>query len=101
MKNCPNCKAELEDHFELCWKCNYSLTEQKIITYPDDPPVVMRKVITCLRCKVGLEFKGSYKFHEGKNYGVYGEMFENQTNKEPFDLYVCPQCKIVEFYLPE
>jgi len=31
MKTCPNCKSEIEDNWDLCWNCNYSMIENKII----------------------------------------------------------------------
>ena len=37
MKICPNCGAEVEDHFELCWKCNYSFEEEKRIVENFNP----------------------------------------------------------------
>ncbi len=31
MKTCPSCKSEIEDNYDLCWKCNYSFTENKVV----------------------------------------------------------------------
>ena len=98
MKNCPNCKAEIEDNFGLCWNCNYSLTEQKVIDIDD--LTVNKKQIDCLRCKVQLVFTGEYKFHEGPKLGIMGNIFEAFVNREAFDLYICPKCGIVEFFAP-
>ena len=35
MKNCPNCNSQIEDSFELCWNCNYSLIENRIVEIKD------------------------------------------------------------------
>ncbi len=98
MKNCPNCNAELEDAFELCWNCNYSLTEQKVIDIKDLSE--NKKQIDCLRCNVSMLFSGEYKFHEGPRIGILGNIFEAFVNQESFDLYVCPKCGKVEFFVP-
>jgi Zn finger protein HypA/HybF involved in hydrogenase expression len=101
MKDCPNCKAELEDSFEICWNCCYSLTENKIINF-EDGSNSYKKNIKCLRCEnVKLLYSGNYKFHEGTRLGVFGNLFELFVNKESFDIYVCPKCGKVEFYVPE
>ncbi len=98
MKNCPNCNAEMEDNFELCWNCNYSLAEQKII----DVKILNenKRQIDCLRCNVSMIFSGEYKFHEGTKLGILGNIFEALVNRETFDLYACPKCGKVEFFTP-
>lgn len=100
MKKCPNCNAEIEDNFELCWNCNYSMTENKIVEFKDES-IRENKEIDCLRCKVPLIFSGNFKFHEGTRLGVFGNIFEAFTNRESFDLYICPKCGKVEFYSPQ
>lgn len=98
MKNCPNCNSEIEDNFELCWNCNYSLTENRIIELKDISE--KRKDIDCLRCKVPLIFSGNFKFHEGTRFGILGNLLELFVNRESFDLYICPKCGKVEFFSP-
>lgn len=98
MKNCPNCNSEIEDNFEVCWNCNYSLTENKVVEFND--PSEKRKDIDCLRCKVPLNFSGNFKFHEGTRFGIFGNLLEAFVNRESFDLYVCPKCGKIEFFAP-
>ncbi|SHI42860.1 hypothetical protein SAMN04487911_10241 [Arenibacter nanhaiticus] len=98
MKNCPNCNSETEDNFEICWKCNYSFTEGKIIEFKDELPG--GKEIDCLRCKVPMHYSGIYKFHEGNKTGLWGNVFEIFVNRESFDLYLCHKCGKVEFFSP-
>lgn len=97
MKTCPNCNSEVEDSFELCWNCNYSFIENKIIEIRDIS--LGNRDLDCLRCKIPLIYSGEYKFHEGASFGFFGNFFEAFTNKKKFDLYTCPQCGKVEFFI--
>lgn len=97
MKNCPNCNAEILDNFELCWSCNYSLIEKKIIAFKEPEE---KREVDCLRCNIPLVLSGNYKFHEGTRIGVLGSFFELFVNRESFDLYVCPKCGKIEFFTP-
>lgn len=100
MKNCPHCNSEVEDNFEICWNCSYSFSENRVIEFEDVEANQNIRKIDCLRCKVPLKFSGNFKFHEGTRLGVFGNMFEAFTNRESFDLYICPQCGKVEFFVP-
>ena len=93
MKICPKCHEEVEDSFEICWNCNYSFPDDKILDLSaveeaDDSG----RSIDCLRCQVKMIYSGKYEFHEGMNTGVFGNLFELFQNREAFDLYVCPKC---------
>lgn len=98
MKNCPNCQAEMEDNFDVCWQCNFSISQNKVIDFEEHTPDVRK--INCLRCDVPLIFSGNYKFHEGTKLGIFGNIFEAFVNSESFDLYLCPKCGKVEFFSP-
>ena len=50
MKNCPNCNSEVEDNFDLCWNCNFSFSDNKIIDFEDTEIEKTNKKIDCLRC---------------------------------------------------
>jgi len=91
MKICPNCNAESDDNFDLCWNCNYSFVENQVVEIKEI--VKGSREIDCMRCAVPMLFSGNFKFHEGWNTGFFG-------NKESFDLYVCPKCGKVEFFVP-
>ncbi len=135
MKICPNCNAEVDDHFELCWNCQYNFSDGNVVNdseFVEVCPVCNAEVnaylhfcpyckadlksgteagsqgvpgpvkqIDCLRCKVPMSFSGNFRFHEGTRMGAMGNLFELFTNRESFDLYFCPQCGKVEFFLPE
>jgi len=92
MKICTNCNSEVEDHFDLCWNCNYSFDENKVVEIKEFTGG--SKEINCLRCAVPMKYSGNYRFHEGFLTGVF-------SNKEIFDLYLCPKCGKVEFFVPD
>ncbi|QEC51666.1 hypothetical protein EDD80_102204 [Anseongella ginsenosidimutans] len=98
MKNCPNCNSEMEDHFELCWNCNYSLSQGKVVEITESLPGT--RELDCLRCGIPMIYSGNYRFHEGARMGILGNIFEIFLNRESFDLYLCPKCGKVEFFSP-
>lgn len=100
MRICPNCHEEVESNFEICWNCNYSFSEKRIIEFPSEKKEKARYSINCLRCDVEMRYSGKFRFHEGANMGVLGNLFEFFQNREAFDLYVCPKCGKVEFFTP-
>ena len=54
---------------------------------------------TCLRCDAQLDCLGTKMFHEGVRWGVLGDLAELFTNRESFEVYVCPRCGHVEFFV--
>jgi len=98
-EKCPNCNADVDPELEFCPNCSHELGINAI---PYDPTQSLDyRKIDCLRCKTPMISKGNSKFHEGTPYGVYGNLFELMTNRESFDIYYCPQCGKVEFFLPK
>jgi hypothetical protein len=59
----------------------------------------MPKDIACSSCKVSLQYAGTKKFHEGTRWGILGDVGELFVNKETFDVYYCPKCGKVEFFV--
>lgn len=55
--------------------------------------------ISCPRCEQLLDFVGTKRLHEGTNWGVLGELGELFVKRERFDVYVCPRCGRVEFFV--
>lgn len=133
MKKCPNCNSEVEDNYDVCWNCQYSFIDEKVLNEKDFNIICPKcnsevessfsycpkcryclvegmnereqmsqniKRVGCLRCKVVLSYNGNYRFHEGTRVGALGNLFELFTNRESFDLYSCPNCGKVEFFLP-
>ncbi|MDQ5824895.1 MAG: hypothetical protein M3441_11925 [Chloroflexota bacterium] len=56
----------------------------------------------CPRCGVELQFVGTKRFQEGGSksthfwLGTWAELF---TNREQYDVYVCPRCGRLEMFL--
>ena len=59
------------------------------------------KEVICTRCSVPMNFSGTKNFHEGTRWGIMGELGEMFVNKEQFDVYVCPNCGVVEFFVDQ
>jgi Zn finger protein HypA/HybF involved in hydrogenase expression len=95
---CPNCNKEIDPNFTFCPHCEYDLKDMnnQIGLNP-----LKQQQLKCLRCEETMVYKGNFNFHEGTRIGVFGNLFELFTNRESFDLYVCPNCGKVEFYLPK
>lgn len=96
---CPACYAEIDRKLRFCPYCKFDLTKNSEIGRPKIPGTV--KKIDCLRCQVLMSYNGNFRFHEGMHMGVFGDLFELFENRESFDLYYCPQCGKIEFFLPE
>lgn len=56
--------------------------------------------VSCPRCNIALHYGGTKRFHEGTRvFDVLGGLWEALKNREAFDLYVCPRCGRVEFFV--
>jgi len=58
-----------------------------------------RNPMICHTCDRTLDYVGQKSFHEGTRWGFFGEIGELFVNKERFDVYVCPRCGRVEFFI--
>lgn len=58
-----------------------------------------KKNISCSSCAVVLTYAGTKRFHEGTRWGLLGDIGELFVNKETFDVYHCPKCGKVEFFV--
>ena len=58
-----------------------------------------RNPMSCARCDRALDYVGTKTFHEGTRWGVLGELGELFVHKEQFDVYCCPRCGRVEFFV--
>jgi hypothetical protein len=57
------------------------------------------KQVLCPRCSVSKRYLGTKRFHEGTRWGIFGDLGELFVNKETFDVYACPKCGSVEFFV--
>lgn len=101
MKNCPNCNAEIPKGYDVCWKCNYDVIDGKIIpNIPFKEKGPYDRNIDCLRCNVKMKRIGKHRLHEGTELGFFGDLGHILNNWKSLDLYVCPKCEKVEFFIP-
>lgn len=110
MWKCLNCSEDVPDNLSVCWNCE---TEKPGIA-PGAPAVgkndesefkqflsEKHRAKNCVRCDSQLNFAGTKAFREGTNWGIlgdFGEFFERHLSLE---MYVCPKCLRVEFFVSE
>ncbi len=93
MWKCSKCNEQHADHFSSCWKC----------AGMDAPPrsvqVASLPSMTCVRCETDLDFVGTKRFQEDSPGGIWGAFGELFAKRERFDVYACPRCGRVEFFV--
>ena len=115
MWQCVTCREQVYDTFEVCWKCGTSRdgTPDPNFRTADDPtrPVPLLEAtaetggrsdaapLRCPRCDRELDYMGTKSFHEGTRWGALGDLGELFVNKERLDVYRCPRCGRVEFFV--
>jgi hypothetical protein len=103
---CPNCSEQVEEQFEACWNCQHnrdgfipaglSTAEgQRETTIPTHkaPDQI------CLRCQTNMIYAGRRDFHEGTRWGMFGDFAEFFVNQTKLEMYYCPACRHVEFFV--
>jgi Zn finger protein HypA/HybF involved in hydrogenase expression len=109
MWTCIRCGEEVEEIFEVCWNCQANQNgvlplnnpvSQKVIADKDRAIVNKKyKPMNCLRCRSILEYSGTKKLHQGVNWGALGDWGELLVGYESLEMYVCPECGHVEFFI--
>lgn len=84
MWTCQQCNEEIEDQFDSCWKC-----AEKSVPIEETLP----NPLECLRCEIRMNYLGNKSFREWGFLGGLG------IDREYFDVYVCPRCGHVEFFV--
>ncbi|MES2469674.1 MAG: hypothetical protein V4675_20395 [Verrucomicrobiota bacterium] len=93
MWTCSKCGEQHDDQFDSCWKCAELTAAPATTSAPPADP------LRCPRCPATLDYVGTRKFHEGTRWGLMGDLGELFVNRESFDIYVCPRCGRVEFFV--
>ncbi len=117
MWQCVKCREELDDSFDNCWKCG---TSKEGVEDPDfriadeysseqiadavneaaeREAELAKNPIICATCQCELDHLGTKNFHEGTRWGFLGDVGELFVKKERFDVYCCPKCGRVEFFV--
>ena len=103
MWQCPKCRESIEDSFDKCVHCGTSQDGTEVPSLTNEwgggSSSLARNVLTCPRCQKELTYVGTKKFHEGTRWGILGDLGELFVNKEKFDVYCCPKCGRVEFFV--
>jgi hypothetical protein len=115
MWQCVKCSEKHKDLFEYCWNCGSSRdgVEDPSFRKADDIPlepnaaavaevgreITSQRPLMCLRCNSKLDYIGTKSFHEGTRWGILGDLGELFVHKERFDVYCCPGCGRVEFFV--
>ena len=117
MWQCSKCGESIEDGFDVCWKCGnawdgvadpgFQRSPHAETPVPATAPAAVPvstdphsgNPITCAQCDQALQYVGRKRFHEGTNWGILGEIGELFVKREHFDVYVCPRCGRVEFFV--
>lgn len=55
----------------------------------------------CLRCNVTLRYAGRKEFHEGMKLGALGDFAELFVPQVALEMYACPNCLRVEFFVSD
>jgi hypothetical protein len=119
MWQCIKCGEKIAGNFDTCWNCGTSRdgTDDPAFLKADDVPATAltesvadqqpaateqleKNPIFCHRCEEKLDFIGVKKFHEGtRAWDVMGGFWELFKNREHLDVYMCPRCGRVEFFV--
>jgi predicted nucleic-acid-binding Zn-ribbon protein len=98
MWTCSKCGEKHEDHFDSCWKCDHTRAGATVVATTQQEA---RHPLSCVRCATSLDYVGTKRFHEGTRWGVLGELGELLVNRESFDVFLCPRCGRVEFFVED
>jgi hypothetical protein len=116
MWKCQNCSEEVEDQFGVCWNCEADRQGTLPIRSSSDPDaedidaedMEMQAFLNekfrskhCLRCDVALKYAGTKEFHEGMKLGALGDFAELFVAQTRLEMYVCPNCLRVEFFVSD
>ena len=81
------------DHFSTCWKC----------AGMDAPPrgvgVASASVLPCARCNTEMQTLGTRTLPGASTGGILGELSELFTDREKMEVFACPNCGRVEFFV--
>jgi Zn finger protein HypA/HybF involved in hydrogenase expression len=106
MWNCKVCNAEVEDDsWDVCWRCSTPrnlagaalIERQRTVQAKINPP----SPVKCVRCGHSMKYGGTKKFHEGsRQWGFWmGDLGELFVHREHYDIYACPHCGKLEFFV--
>ena len=110
MWKCLNCSEDVADNLSVCWNCETG----KLGVVPEtaaaekDAESDFKQFLSekhrpknCVGCNSKLKFAGTKAFREGTNWGMLGDFGEFFDRHLSLEMYVCPKCLRVEFFVSE
>lgn len=99
MWNCKVCGSVVEDDsWDQCWKCSSSRNMSGAEVR--GRKMNLERGLSCLRCEAVMTYAGTRQFRDrGEVGGFLGGISDFFEERETFDVYYCPKCGKVEFYL--
>lgn len=100
---CPTCHESVDYNLEVCWNCQHNKdgvipkafsTSAEVERRTDEAP---KRI--CLRCETNMTYAGKREFHEGMRWGMFGDLAEFFVNQTKLEMYFCPSCRHVEFFV--
>jgi len=89
MWTCKQCGEEHENQFDSCWRCVNPVAAKHLEYDATATP------LKCLRCQTPLKFDGTRTLEGSKDIGL----MELIVGYKEYDIYHCPACGKVEFFL--
>lgn len=112
MWKCLKCAEGIEDNLEVCWNCQADRDgnppERDISANEPADETELKRFLNqkfspqdCLRCHGVLKFVGNKEFQEGISFGILGDLGELFVGHTNLEMYVCPTCLRVEFFVSD
>lgn len=112
MWKCLKCSEEVNEELDVCWNCEADrrgvLPKGASSTKRDNRDAELKRFLNkkhgpkkCSACQCALKFVGSREFHEGANWGMLGDLGELFVARTSLEMYACPTCLRVEFFLSD
>lgn len=93
MWKCGKCNEMHADHFSTCWKC------AGMEAPPRNVGVASASVLPCARCNTEMQTLGTRTLPGASTGGILGELSELFANREKLEVFACPHCGCVEFFV--
>ncbi len=106
---CQNCNEQIESNLEVCWNCQHdrsgtvppSFASLEIADRAQKEALSDKwQIKQCIGCHNRLTYVGTKDFHEGPRLGLFGDLGEFFVSQTKLEMYYCPTCGRVEFFVP-
>ena len=109
MWKCLNCSEDVPDNLSVCWNCETDkLGSARRAGAEKNAESDFKQFLSekhrpknCVGCNSKLRFAGTKAFREGINWGMLGDFGEFFEGRLSLEMYVCPKCLRVEFFVAE